>query len=269
MGLNYIWLLFFLFCELSFLCASLSDQGCLWLDQSLLVHIQDQPVTEKVTDCVSFSIELFYFSPQCIMVISSLNHPYSTCSRATLTHTHTHTHSLDFHVIMSSSLPPPFLWIDPLETGACPSLSKLASHISVGAESCVKKKKLDSDIVFFPLWESWVAVASISYSIRDTQNKASVWKKYDIDVSVGFFLGGPLTVTDANLALGRLLPSFFPKIFGPGENEPLSLEETMKHFRHLTQEINLFLSSNQPQAGTFTEKSRRVSYFLRFSPREC
>uniref|UniRef100_A0A8C4NR60 5-oxoprolinase, ATP-hydrolysing n=1 Tax=Dicentrarchus labrax TaxID=13489 RepID=A0A8C4NR60_DICLA len=59
--------------------------------------------------------------------------------------------------------------------------------------------------------------------------------------------GGPLTVTDANLALGRLLPSFFPKIFGPGENEPLSLEETMKHFRQLTEEINLFLSSNQSQ----------------------
>uniref|UniRef100_A0A8D3DEN4 5-oxoprolinase, ATP-hydrolysing n=1 Tax=Scophthalmus maximus TaxID=52904 RepID=A0A8D3DEN4_SCOMX len=56
--------------------------------------------------------------------------------------------------------------------------------------------------------------------------------------------GGPLTVTDANLALGRLLPSFFPKIFGPGENEPLSSEETMKHFRHLTQEINLSLISN-------------------------
>uniref|UniRef100_A0A671WKM9 5-oxoprolinase, ATP-hydrolysing n=1 Tax=Sparus aurata TaxID=8175 RepID=A0A671WKM9_SPAAU len=55
--------------------------------------------------------------------------------------------------------------------------------------------------------------------------------------------GGPLTVTDANLALGRLLPSFFPKIFGPGENEPLSLEETMKHFHHLTQEINLFFTS--------------------------
>uniref|UniRef100_A0AAQ5YX05 5-oxoprolinase, ATP-hydrolysing n=1 Tax=Amphiprion ocellaris TaxID=80972 RepID=A0AAQ5YX05_AMPOC len=53
--------------------------------------------------------------------------------------------------------------------------------------------------------------------------------------------GGPLTVTDANLALGRLLPSFFPKIFGPGENEPLSLEETTKHFRRLTEEINLFL----------------------------
>ncbi|XP_034016310.1 5-oxoprolinase isoform X2 [Thalassophryne amazonica] len=60
--------------------------------------------------------------------------------------------------------------------------------------------------------------------------------------------GGPLTVTDANLILGRLLPSFFPKIFGPEENELLSLEETTKHFHHLTQEINLFLSSNQSQA---------------------
>ncbi|XDV44813.1 hypothetical protein PO909_013051 [Leuciscus waleckii] len=61
--------------------------------------------------------------------------------------------------------------------------------------------------------------------------------------------GGPLTVTDANLALGRLLPSFFPKIFGPGENEPLSSEETMKHFRKLTQEINLFLSTNQSSSS--------------------
>uniref|UniRef100_A0A3Q0QXW5 5-oxoprolinase, ATP-hydrolysing n=1 Tax=Amphilophus citrinellus TaxID=61819 RepID=A0A3Q0QXW5_AMPCI len=59
--------------------------------------------------------------------------------------------------------------------------------------------------------------------------------------------GGPLTVTDANLALGRLLPTFFPKIFGPKENEPLSLEETTKHFRQLTEEINSFLSSNQSQ----------------------
>lgn len=29
--------------------------------------------------------------------------------------------------------------------------------------------------------------------------------------------GGHLAVTDANLALGRILPEFFPKIFGPGE----------------------------------------------------
>lgn len=61
--------------------------------------------------------------------------------------------------------------------------------------------------------------------------------------------GGPLTVTDANLALGRLLPSFFPKIFGPGENEPLSLEETMNHFQPLSKDINVFLSSNQSQSS--------------------
>lgn len=70
--------------------------------------------------------------------------------------------------------------------------------------------------------------------------------------------GGPLTVTDANLALGRLLPSFFPKIFGPGENEPLSLDATMDHFRQLTQEINLFLSSNQSQALKIHEESSIV-----------
>lgn len=84
-------------------------------------------------------------------------------------------------------------------------------------------------------------------------------------IPCGIFLGGPLTVTDANLALGRLLPSFFPKIFGPKENEPLSLEETMKRFHHLTQEINLFLSSNQSQALIF--KFDRVFLIILF--REC
>uniref|UniRef100_A0A673XIY0 5-oxoprolinase, ATP-hydrolysing n=1 Tax=Salmo trutta TaxID=8032 RepID=A0A673XIY0_SALTR len=65
--------------------------------------------------------------------------------------------------------------------------------------------------------------------------------------------GGPLTVTDANLALGRLLPSFFPRIFGPGEDEPLSSEETMEHFQQLTREINHFLSTNQSQKMSMEE----------------
>ena len=33
--------------------------------------------------------------------------------------------------------------------------------------------------------------------------------------------GGYLAITDANLLLGRILPDFFPKIFGPNEDEPL------------------------------------------------
>lgn len=50
--------------------------------------------------------------------------------------------------------------------------------------------------------------------------------------------GGPLTVTDANLFLGRLLPEYFPKIFGPHENEPLDVEITRKKFQELANQIN-------------------------------
>lgn len=50
--------------------------------------------------------------------------------------------------------------------------------------------------------------------------------------------GGPLTVTDANLFLGRLLPEYFPKIFGPNENEPLDVAITGKKFAELTAVIN-------------------------------
>lgn len=50
--------------------------------------------------------------------------------------------------------------------------------------------------------------------------------------------GGPLTVTDANLFLGRLLPDYFPKIFGPNEDEPLDVEIARKKFTELADRIN-------------------------------
>lgn len=53
--------------------------------------------------------------------------------------------------------------------------------------------------------------------------------------------GGPLTVTDANLILGRLLPEYFPHIFGPNENEPLNYEASREAFEELQQEINQHL----------------------------
>lgn len=49
--------------------------------------------------------------------------------------------------------------------------------------------------------------------------------------------GGPLAVTDANLALGRLLPHYFPKIFGPKENEPLDKKRTMEAFKQVAKEV--------------------------------
>ncbi|KAK5137126.1 hypothetical protein LTR08_000631 [Meristemomyces frigidus] len=50
--------------------------------------------------------------------------------------------------------------------------------------------------------------------------------------------GGPLTITDANLFLGRLLPDFFPKIFGKKEDEGLDEEASEKAFGELTEKIN-------------------------------
>lgn len=49
---------------------------------------------------------------------------------------------------------------------------------------------------------------------------------------------GPLTITDANLFLGRLLPDFFPKIFGKNEDEGLDTAASEKLFKELTQQIN-------------------------------
>ncbi|KAJ4388766.1 hypothetical protein N0V93_006226 [Gnomoniopsis smithogilvyi] len=50
--------------------------------------------------------------------------------------------------------------------------------------------------------------------------------------------GGPLTVTDANLALGRLLPEFFPSVFGPKKDQPLDREVVLAKFQELTEVIN-------------------------------
>ena len=50
--------------------------------------------------------------------------------------------------------------------------------------------------------------------------------------------GGPLTVTDANLILGRLIPDYFPKIFGKSEKEPLDVNASRSAFEKLAKEIN-------------------------------
>lgn len=50
--------------------------------------------------------------------------------------------------------------------------------------------------------------------------------------------GGKLSVTDANLVLGRVVPEFFPKNCGPNANEPLYVDATRRAFEQLTMEIN-------------------------------
>jgi len=48
---------------------------------------------------------------------------------------------------------------------------------------------------------------------------------------------GPLTVTDANVMAGKLIPDFFPKIFGPAQNQPLDAKAVQDAFNALAQEI--------------------------------
>ena len=47
-----------------------------------------------------------------------------------------------------------------------------------------------------------------------------------------------MAVTDANLLLGRLVPEYFPKIFGKTEKEPLDVDASRTAFEKLAEEIN-------------------------------
>ncbi len=48
---------------------------------------------------------------------------------------------------------------------------------------------------------------------------------------------GPLAVTDANVMVGKLLPDFFPKIFGPAQNQPLDDKAVRHDFNNLAQKV--------------------------------
>jgi len=49
--------------------------------------------------------------------------------------------------------------------------------------------------------------------------------------------GGPLSVTDCNVLLGKLQPEFFPQVFGPGRDQPLDREAVTARFEALAAEI--------------------------------
>ncbi len=49
--------------------------------------------------------------------------------------------------------------------------------------------------------------------------------------------GGPLAVTDANVMLGKLIPEYFPSIFGPDQDKPLDVERVRALFTQMAVEI--------------------------------
>ncbi|GFG87545.1 hydantoinase B/oxoprolinase family protein [Mycolicibacter algericus] len=56
--------------------------------------------------------------------------------------------------------------------------------------------------------------------------------------------GGPLTVTDANVLLGRIQPAHFPPVFGPSGDEPLDAAAVRRGFSDLAATIHAATGQN-------------------------
>jgi 5-oxoprolinase (ATP-hydrolysing) len=61
--------------------------------------------------------------------------------------------------------------------------------------------------------------------------------------------GGPLTVTDANVMLGRIQPEHFPHVFGPGGDQPLDAHATAERFAQMAARIGDGRSPEEVAAG--------------------
>jgi len=61
--------------------------------------------------------------------------------------------------------------------------------------------------------------------------------------------GGPLTVTDANVMLGKLSPDLFPKIFGPNRDQPLDAAAVRKAFEEMAEVVGDGRSPEQVADG--------------------
>ena len=57
--------------------------------------------------------------------------------------------------------------------------------------------------------------------------------------------GGPLTVTDCNVLLGKILPEHFPTSFGMNSDQPLDRDIVEKKFADLVEEVNRATNASQ------------------------
>jgi 5-oxoprolinase (ATP-hydrolysing) len=70
--------------------------------------------------------------------------------------------------------------------------------------------------------------------------------------------GGPLTVTDANVMLGKIQPAHFPAIFGPEGDQPLNADATRQAFADLATRIGEATGSSH-DAHTVAEGYIRIA----------
>ena len=61
--------------------------------------------------------------------------------------------------------------------------------------------------------------------------------------------GGPLTVTDANVMLGKIQPKYFPHVFGTAGDRPLDADIVRNEFKSLTSQISDGRSPEQVAEG--------------------
>ncbi|MCM2504391.1 hydantoinase B/oxoprolinase family protein [Aureimonas altamirensis] len=64
--------------------------------------------------------------------------------------------------------------------------------------------------------------------------------------------GGPLTVTDANVMLGKLNPQYFPSIFGPAQDQPLDRETVARKFAEIAATAGEGRSAEEVAEGFLT-----------------
>ncbi len=71
--------------------------------------------------------------------------------------------------------------------------------------------------------------------------------------------GGPLTVTDCNVMLGKLNPAHFPTVFGPGGNEPLDVDVVLTRFDSLARDVATATGNAAMDARDMAEGFLRIA----------
>ncbi len=72
-------------------------------------------------------------------------------------------------------------------------------------------------------------------------------------------LGGPLTITDCNVMLGKLHPSHFPSVFGPNGDQPLDVHIVEQKFKVLAKTISGSTSEKEQSPHELAEGFLRIA----------
>ncbi|MEZ5959117.1 MAG: hydantoinase B/oxoprolinase family protein [Hyphomonadaceae bacterium] len=87
--------------------------------------------------------------------------------------------------------------------------------------------------------------------------------------------GGPLTITDCNVLLGRVRPEFFPAIFGPNADQPLDADLVREKFAALCAEIGGGITPEAAAEGflrianeSMAEAIKKISIQRGYNPAE-